>query len=186
MVYNKEVSMPRVRRRRPLVERFWSNVDRSGGDKACWIWTAGKSGDGYGGFRVGKIQTTAHRYAWILTNGPVPDGLFVCHDCPGGDNPACVNPAHMFLGTNGDNQRDASAKGMLSHGDDHNSRRNPESLKRGEENKQSKLTAEQVRSIRTEYASGTTTQDELARKYHVVRNAIWMIVKRKTWAHVDP
>jgi hypothetical protein len=174
------------RRHLPLIERFWSYVDRSGGDEACWIWTGGRNIRGYGVFRIGSTKINSHRYAWIIIRGPVPDSLYVCHDCPGGDNPACVNPAHMFLGTNGDNQRDASAKGRSAHGDNHPSRLHPERLKRGEENGQSKLTTEQVRSIRVEYATGAMTQDELAQKYHVVRNAIWMIVRRKTWVHVNP
>jgi hypothetical protein len=179
MIHIKEVIMSYGRRHMPLIERFWSYVDRSGGDEACWLWKAGRDGKGYGAFCAGPIQMTSHRYAWILTNGPVPDGLF-------GDNPLCVNPSHMFLGTNGDNQRDASAKGTLCFGDRNPSRLYPERLKRGEDNVNSKLTEERVRSIRIEYASGTTTQDELARKYHVARNAIWMILKRKTWAHVGP
>lgn len=74
----------------------------------CWEWAAGRSGSGYGGFAVHQRVEGAHRVAWELWNGPVPDGLQVCHRC---DNPTCVRPDHLFLGTIQDNQRDKVAKG---------------------------------------------------------------------------
>jgi hypothetical protein len=84
-------------------ERFWSKVDRSGGDEACWVWLASKMKNNYGRFRMrGRTSTTAHRIAWELTNGAIPDGLLVRHKCRG----KCVNPAHLELGTHTDNARD--------------------------------------------------------------------------------
>lgn len=99
--------------------RFWAKVER-GLDAACWLWTASKfAGRGYGQFAFvtpggasrRKLSLYAHRVAWTLTHGPIPVGVSVCHTC---DNPSCVNPAHLFLGTHTDNMRDASAKGRLS------------------------------------------------------------------------
>lgn len=82
---------------------FWSRVDKSG---ECWVWTGGTIGGGYGRFSAAKIL--AHRHAWALTNGPVPDGLDVLHRC---DNPPCVRPDHLFLGTHTENMRDMTSKG---------------------------------------------------------------------------
>jgi hypothetical protein len=97
----------------PTAVRFWKKVDQSGGPDACWVWTAGRGGTmGYGSFQMGTYRNThhvrAHRMAWELTNGPIPAGKYVCHRC---DNPPCCNPAHLFLGTQGDNLRDMYAKG---------------------------------------------------------------------------
>jgi len=90
---------------RSLAERFWEKVSKTA---TCWLWTAGSQKAGYGRFKVnGKLQG-AHRVAYELTNGPIPAGLVLCHRC---DNPQCVNPAHLFPGTHGDNARDAIQKG---------------------------------------------------------------------------
>jgi hypothetical protein len=97
-----------------LACRFWIKVDRSGGPDACWEWTSksvkrSKCGLAYGDFRVSRNKVIgAHRMAWELTNGPIPDGLCVCHKC---DNPLCCNPSHHFLGTRADNVADMLAKG---------------------------------------------------------------------------
>lgn len=94
-----------------VIERFWSHVVKSDG---CWIWTAGtyKHG-GYGLISIGDRNHRTHRVAWILANGEIPEGLFVCHHC---DNPPCVRPDHLFLGTNLDNMRDSNQKGRLTKG----------------------------------------------------------------------
>ncbi len=93
----------------PVAERFWPKVDRRGPDE-CWEWKAARQAEGYG-----KMFTTnrcrperAHRVSWVLHHGPIPDGMFVLHRC---DNPPCVNPAHLFLGTNLDNIEDMGRKG---------------------------------------------------------------------------
>lgn len=94
----------------PLAEQFWERVPVAGPDQ-CWEWMGAKTGrDGYG--RVGGQR--AHRVSWEIANGrPIPEGLIVLHSC---DNPPCVNPRHLSVGTNTDNMRDASAKGRLKNG----------------------------------------------------------------------
>jgi len=95
------------------VIRFWAKVVKSDG---CWEWQ-GYRKKGYGHFGVHPRHIVeAHRFSWQLANGPIPEGLFVCHHC---DNPPCVRPDHLFLGTNTDNLRDASRKLRLIGGDRH-------------------------------------------------------------------
>jgi len=91
-----------------IVDRFWTRVDRSAGAEGCWPWVAGKSGCGYGTLGVNWTDQYVHRLSYEMNFGPIPDGMCVCHHC---DNPPCVNPLHLFLGTVGDNVRDMVQKG---------------------------------------------------------------------------
>lgn len=100
----------RVRLSGPFEERFWAKVDKGDG---CWEWTGGRANRGYGHVEPVRGQNrSAHRVSWELTNGPIPDGLWVLHRC---DNPPCVRPSHLFLGTHADNMRDMEAKGRGKH-----------------------------------------------------------------------
>lgn len=90
------------------VARFWYYVN-VGAEDECWLWTGG--GKRYGKFKVNYVGHAAHRYSYELANGPIPDGLYVCHRC---DTPKCVNPRHLFVGTSSDNMLDASSKGRIN------------------------------------------------------------------------
>lgn len=90
-------------------ERFWKYVDKNG-PNGCWVWKGTRKGNGYGGFWLRGKTVFAHRYAYILTRGEIPSGLFACHHC---DNRMCVNPDHIFIGTAKDNSQDCVNKGRV-------------------------------------------------------------------------
>lgn len=93
--------------RKTSVERFKSKIGLDA-KTGCWLWLGSRHPTGYGQFSIKFKKMLAHRYAWSLENGPVPEGLYVCHKC---DNPPCCNPAHLFIGTQKDNLADMKAKG---------------------------------------------------------------------------
>ncbi len=158
---------------RPLTERFWSRVDKNGA-RGCWLWLGPLSPDGYGFTSIrggaGWHMRRAHRLAWEIERGPIPVGMYVCHHC---DNPPCVNPAHLFLGTPRDNMRDMWRKG----------RRLP-TVKRGEEHASSVLTAESVMEIRHAYAEGRGNSYQLAARFGVTPTAVGFVIRGKVWTHL--
>lgn len=137
-------------------ERFWSKVAVKELDE-CWEWEAGKN-RGYGWIRAYHKMWYAHRVAWILTFGPIPKGLCVCHTC---DNRSCCNPYHLFLGTRADNNTDAAKKGRMAI----------------------KLTKEEVLDIRELYVMDGWTQSELAEEFDVDKSTISAILRRKIWKY---
>ena len=155
-------------RRRPTEVRFWSKVDRRGPDD-CWTWTAARDKDGYGHFSINTAAPggRAHRASWVFANGPVPPGLCVCHRC---DNPPCVNPGHLFLGTNSDNMRDREAKGrrVAVVGSAHGI---------------AKLSESQVASILRRVAAGEL-RTAVAKDLGVHLVTVTRIVTGETWRHV--
>lgn len=146
--------------------RFLKRVVK-GKPKDCWKWTGSRVGSWHGQWRNGAgLNELTHRAAWRLMKGEIPEGLFVLHRC---DNPVCVNPAHLFLGTQSDNLKDMWAKG----------RARPKS-NLGEKHGMSKLTTEQVLTIRASRESAKV----LARQFHVAPTTIYDVLKRKIWKHV--
>ena len=171
-------------RRRPIAERFWPKVKIVLSPKSrhngCWEWMGERRkgrGQGYGIITEGGDRgkaLPAHRVAWEIYFGPIPDGLCVCHHC---DNPPCVRPDHLFLGTPKDNAKDMAAKGRDPfHQYPH--------LYRGTTKGVCKLTKEAVREIR---GLGETdmTQRAIARQFSVTPAVICTILKRTAWAHVE-
>ena len=112
-----------------LIARFWSKVAKSEDPDGCWLWTAACFTDGYGVFQVNGRARRAHRFAWELTVGPIPDSLFACHRC---DTRKCCRPDHLWLGTQADNMRDRDTKGRVASGDRHGSHTRPDRWARGE------------------------------------------------------
>lgn len=154
-------------RQHPTEKDFWMLVDRRESD-ACWLWHGDINDSGYGKFRYKSKYVYAHRLAYEFTNGIIPDGLIICHKC---DNPACINPNHLFLGTYFDNSQDMIAKG-----------RQRKAL--GSDSGRAKLTDAQVVEIRKRYAAGGIRQRELASEYDVAKDTIWYLINRKTWRHI--
>lgn len=145
---------------RTTEERFWVLVNKT---ESCWVWKGTSTKGGYGQFSVPdrakgrNVLRLAHRISYEMANGPIPSGLDALHTC---DNPPCVRPDHLFLGTDSDNQRDAVRKGR------HVGSR--------------KLTADEVRTVRQSRATALT----LATRFGVTRATIYDIRSRKTWRHI--
>ncbi len=154
------------------IAAFWSRVDTRGPDD-CWPWTAAKS-MGYGAMQIGSksdktaMMTRSHRIAFFLAHGRWPDP-YGLHDCPGGDNRLCCNPAHIFEGSHTDNIADMVAKARQSRGSTHGA---------------AKLTNDDVIEMRRRHADGGVSHTALAMEYGVCRSEVSMIVSRRRWMHV--
>lgn len=159
------------------IARFWSKVEQRGPDE-CWLFTRKLNGSGYGAIGVRRQGVRkvlgAHVFSYELHYGPVPPGFYVCHNCPDGDKPACVNPNHLFAATQQHNMQDASQKGTLF------GRR----CGRGERVHTAKLNPAMVIQLRKEAASGATFE-ALGPKYNISATQASHIARGKSWRQVN-
>jgi HNH endonuclease len=147
---------------------FWAQVQRGDG---CWLWQGPLIESGYGNFNINYREVRgAHRAAWVFTHGPIPAGLCICHRC---DNPQCVRPDHLFLGTTADNTRDAAAKGRMRNGN-----------QKCERNANAKLTWITVDLARQWHSEGVARQ-EIARRLGVAAATVFAILRGVTWKESD-
>ena len=163
----------------PSEHRFWIKVKKT--LFGCWEWMAFKNKNGYGWFFVSVgVSVLASRFSWELKHGPIPNGLCVLHKC---DNPACVRPSHLFLGTKKDNTQDAVRKGRFPTGDKHYSKKHPEWVRRGEDHREAKLTEEKVREAKRLRRENPKlwTYKHLATKYGVTYLPMYKAVNGQTW-----
>lgn len=172
-----DIHSEKVDLQKRVAARFWDKVEQYGDDE-CWPYTGSQKGRmGHGRFYLGRgasgayVWTAAHRVAYMLAYGEVPDELFVCHSC---DNPPCCNPRHLWVGTGKDNADDRDRKGRYISG----------AKPRGEQHHSNKLSISDVRAIR-EYIPGKgLSRPALANKYGVAQSTIDRILSRKKWGWV--
>lgn len=159
-----------------MIERLAANSERRG---ECIVWTGNCRPNGYGRVTISRRKSlSAHRLAYTLSVGEIPEGMHVCHRC---DNRPCINPAHLFLGTALDNMRDKVAKGRQARGEGHGFHTTPEARPRGEGHGLAKLTAEQVAEIRRRYIPRKVTMRALAAEYGISSSNVCFIVHGATW-----
>jgi len=166
-------------------ERFWAKVTTA--EKGCWLWRGSTQPKGYGTFRCGPgAPQLAHRIAWILIRGEIPNGLLVLHKC---DVPGCVRPSHLFVGDHAANMADMSAKGRhwakvhpekVKRGDAHYYRQRPEEIRRGEAHGSAKLSAADVKTIRLSRLAGAT-YDQISSAFGISRSHAHRIVMKENW-----
>lgn len=173
----------------PVAPRFWGRVERHGPDD-CWPWMGCRDRWGYGSVGIRRRLYVSSRVAWALGHGSDPGDLLVCHTC---DNPACCNPAHLWLGTNADNSADRAAKGRTGkwrstqgriRGDGYRPNKHGHGRAygpRGETHPSAKLTAQQVLTIRNDPRGGR----KLAAEYGVSRSTIHYARTGKNWRHLS-
>lgn len=155
-----------------LAEKLAAYSDRSGGTESCWPWLAATQRHGYG--KVSdperKRDVAAHRASWELVNGPIPDGMEICHSC---DNPPCINPAHLFLCSHSENMADMRSKG-----------RSGRTSLPGSQNPIAKLNECEVADILSALAAGERGSS-IARRYRVSHTSICDIASGRSWKHVS-
>lgn len=150
------------RQKDTLLERFWSQVAKSDG---CWLWQGSRQRLGYGVFSYARRWAFAHRLSWMVHGGTIPEGLCICHRC---DNPRCVRPDHLFLGTQADNMRDKVSKGRQS---------------RGTRIGNARLTNDIVQEIRARVLQGEPGV-QIARSLSISKSTVSMVANRHIWRHV--
>lgn len=171
MIYNRNSKIQRASDTQEKIDglfpqerrdKFWAKVGKLGAED-CWEWSGRLTALGYGNFQAGGFLFRAHRLAWMLTNGPIPADIHVCHSC---DNPPCCNPAHLWLGTNAENFADRDRKERMPHGTRCHT---------------NKITPEQAKEI--------ILSDEkdvvLAKRYGLHPTHIGRMKKRERWTHLE-
>jgi hypothetical protein len=156
----------------PAEHRFWKRVNKNGPPHQalgeCWQWEGCLDSKGYAVLSIRGKQTMAYRFSWEIHCGSIPDGLCACHHC---DNPRCVNPAHLFIGTKADNTADCVRKNRHA---------------KGEKQFKSRLTEDHVREIRRLFRKRSTTvgRAALAKRFGVAKITITRVVHGDNWSHV--
>lgn len=153
-----------------VMDRFKSKY-RVNPVSGCWKWIASYAPGGYGQFCFDGSMRRAHRVSWIIHNGPIPEGMLVCHRC---DNPSCVNPEHLFLGTHKDNMRDMIAKG----------RDNLVISPKGEDQHLSKLTEDKVLSMRKLRKETGMPYIKIGELFGISESASHAAITKVTWRHI--
>lgn len=175
--------------------RFALKYQLPSNNNDCWVWTGCRNHRGYGQFYFRGRARVSHRVAWILNFGEIPEGMSICHHC---DNPPCVNPDHLFLGTMADNMSDKMTKGRLAKGPTSGAHTHPDRVSRGtkhssvmkvaaargEKQHMAKLTSELVLEIRKLLETSGLSQREIAEQYDVTKGTISAIHVRKNWKHI--
>lgn len=151
-----------------LIDRFLSKINQNG-ENGCWEWQGSLFKTGYGKFSIGRKTLYAHRVSYEIHIGIIPKGMLIMHTC---DNPSCVNPKHLVLGTQRENIRDMISKGRDNHTGGNSC---------GERNSQAKLSQSQVNEIRELYSTGIVTQDILAVYFGVSSSHISNIITGHKW-----
>lgn len=149
-------------------ERLWSKVSIASRG-SCLEWTGARSASGYGIFMINRKRVQTHRAAWMFTNGDIPKGKMVCHNC---DNRLCCNPGHLFIGSAKDNTLDMIAKG-----------RHKPFCTRGESHHKSKLREGEVLQIRMLHASGVSIS-MICERFSISRQHANGIIKKRIWRHL--
>ena len=147
-----------------LLDKFNASYKKIG---ECWIWNDKLLSTDYGVFYISGTSYLAHRMSYALFIDAIPKELFVCHKC---DNPSCVNPDHLWLGTQADNMADAAKKGRMP---------------RGEKSTNSKLTEKQITELLNLYATGNYSQEQIAKMFSISRTVVSNLLHNKTWKHLD-
>ncbi len=172
LYYKIKTGIIRVNNRSPLPLRFWDGVSKDGPvcseHGKCWVWTKHKFDSGYGRIMVSGHLWRAHRCSWLLHNGDIPDGMCVLHKC---DNPICVNPGHLFLGTSPENTEDMVEKGRQAKGEGH---------------WKARLTEEAVLEIRRTYRRGSPVWGAIPMgvRHGISKETILDIVHNRTWKYL--
>ncbi len=143
-----------------IYDCFFNRVDKSGD---CWIWLGNIDLEGYGRVQFNLKTVKAHRFSYEMFVGRIPDGLLVCHHC---DNPSCVRPEHLFVGTQKDNHRDCEIKGRHA---------------KGEKNGRAKITKVEAGEIRELYKTGKYTQQKLGFDFGISQGVVSKILLNELW-----